>query len=102
MRPATLESLAESNTDLADQCGKYACSTEAIDHLVDISIGCEGVVGAQLAGAGLGGCMMILVRDSAVDKLMKRLREYFYRPRGLRFGAHVCSPVAGAGLLKGK
>ena len=97
---ATLERLAAEDAKLTLQSGRYACSTEAIDRLVDLSCDVEGVVGAQLAGAGLGGCMMVLVGRGALDALMRRLRRDFYRPRKLPFGAHVCTPVAGAGLLK--
>jgi galactokinase len=96
---ATLERLAGENADLAGQSGHYACSTEAVDRLVDIAGATEGVIGAQLAGAGLGGCMMIVVHRDALEPLMLRLRREFYRPRKLPFGAFVCSPVAGAGLL---
>ena len=96
---ATLGRLADADADLPAQWGRYACSTEGVDQLVDIADAVEGVVGAQLAGAGLGGCMMIVVRADALDALMRRLRRDFYRPRGLPFGAFVCSPVAGAGLL---
>jgi len=67
--------------------------------LVDIAESTKGVVGAQLAGAGLGGCMMILVRQDGVDHLMKRLETNFYSPRSLPFEVHVCTPVAGAGLF---
>jgi galactokinase len=97
---AALERLAQTSADLTEQCGRYACSTEAIDHLVDIAESAEGVVGAQLAGAGLGGCMMIVVRADSTAALMRKLRQRFYRPRKLKFDAHVCSPVAGAGVLK--
>ncbi|MGB2823642.1 MAG: NTP transferase domain-containing protein [Phycisphaerae bacterium] len=96
---ATLDRLAAADADLACQCGRYACSTEAVDQLVDVAEATEGVVGAQLAGAGLGGCMMIIVRATALERLMRRLRTEFYGPRRLAFGAFVCSPVAGAGLL---
>jgi N-acetylgalactosamine kinase len=96
---ATLGQLAAGQVDLATQCGCYACSTEAIDHLVDLADSTEGVVGAQLAGAGLGGCMMVLVKASALDNLLARFRKEFYQPRGLEFDVHVCTPVAGAGLL---
>jgi N-acetylgalactosamine kinase len=96
---ATLRRLADADADLAEQSGRYACSTPAVDRLVDLAQATEGVVGAQLAGAGLGGCMMIVVRREALERLMHRLRREFYRPRGLPFGAFVCSPVAGAGLL---
>ena len=97
---ASLQRLAAADAELSAQPGRYACSTEAIDQLVDVACATEGVVGAQLAGAGLGGCMMILVRHDALSALMRRLRRQFYRPRRLAFDAHVCVPVAGAGLLR--
>jgi len=90
---------AAQQADLAQPCGRYACSTEAVDALVDLSSQVEGVIGAQLAGAGLGGSMMILVRREAVDRLMHHLRKDFYEPRGLDFGARTMTPVAGAGIL---
>ena len=96
---AALKRLAGEHADLAAQSGRYACSTEAIDQLVDIANATNGVVGAQLAGAGLGGCMMILVRSDALDMLKRRLRVLFYGPRQIPFDVHVCTPVAGAGLL---
>ena len=36
------------------QPGSYRCSVPEIDHMVDLALRVEGVVGAQLAGAGLG------------------------------------------------
>lgn len=96
----TLARLADANAPLAEQCGRYGCSTEAIDFLVDLASRVDGVVGAQLAGAGLGGCMMVLARSAALDPLMERLRQDFYRPRSIPFGAYVCRPVAGAGLVR--
>jgi len=56
--------------------------------------------GGQLAGAGLGGVATILVRDIAVARLLRRLRDGYYRPAGLPFGAQVVAPVGGSGLLK--
>ena len=94
-----LERLALADAEPAYQAGRYACSTDAVDHLVDLAAGCDGVIGAQLAGAGLGGCMMILVRRGATESLLRTLRRDFYRPRGLRPNALVCTGVAGAGLL---
>ena len=94
-----LARLAEEDADLMSQSGRYACSTEAIDQMVDIATRLDGVIGAQLAGAGLGGCIMILVRTNALGRLMRELRNEFYRPHGIPFNAHACTPVAGAGLL---
>ena len=94
-----LKTLAENNATLVDQPGRYACSTEAIDQLVDIADATPGVIGAQLAGAGLGGCMMIVVRKDTFGSLKSRLRRAFYTPRGIKLEIHACTPVAGAGLL---
>jgi len=81
------------------QPGRYACSTEEIDLIVDLASSVEGVVGAQLAGAGLGGCAMVLAGDGALRPLASALRKGYYRPRKLRFEVHVCRPVAGSGIL---
>ena len=81
------------------QPGRYACSTPEIDLLVDIACSTKGVLGAQLAGAGLGGCAMILCRSDAVNRVMSALRKGYYQPRGLKFDVHLCHPVAGSGIL---
>ncbi|MDY7010453.1 MAG: NTP transferase domain-containing protein [Planctomycetota bacterium] len=81
------------------QPGRYACSTKEIDLLVDIACSTKGVLGAQLAGAGLGGCAMILCQTDAVNRVFSALRRGYYRPRGLKFDVHLCHPVAGSGVL---
>lgn len=96
----SLATAAERDAALEGFCGRYACSTEAIDRLVDLSLTTEGVVGAQLAGAGLGGCMMIVVRHDRLDDLVKRIEKQFYRPRRLKSQMVVCTPAAGAGLVR--
>lgn len=96
-----LEELATSGAGLIDHPGRYACSTEDIDRLVDLATGVPGVVGAQLAGAGLGGCMMILARDESMDTLLSTLSEQYYQDKQLdpQEHLHVILPVEGAGLV---
>ena len=55
------------------QPGRYACSLPMIERMVDAATATEGVAGAQLAGAGLGGCLMVLVRREAVPALRPNL-----------------------------
>ncbi len=81
------------------QPGRYACSTKEIDLLVDIACSTKGVLGAQLAGAGLGGCAVILCRTDAVSRVFSALRKGYYQPRGLKFDVHLCHPVAGSGIM---
>jgi len=98
-RDAALLRQASQNVDLLDCSGAYACSTPDIDRMVDLVRALPGVVGAQLAGAGLGGCMMVLARTDALEPIAERLREGYYQPRGMVPEVHVCTPVEGAGLL---
>ena len=81
------------------QTGSYACSIPEIDLMVDIARRTPGVIGAQLAGAGLGGCMMILARQDAIPDITHALTERYYRPASIPPRILACRPVAGAGAL---
>ena len=85
---------------LCEQPGGYRCSLPDIDRMVDLALGVPGVVGAQLAGAGLGGCMMVLVRTGEVEALTRRLEEAYYRPAGREARLLLCRPIAGAGAIR--
>lgn len=95
-----LDFLISEKAQLEKQPGRYACSTEAIDSIVDIANGVEGVIGAQLAGAGFGGAATILLEKDSLDELFSQLKNKFYSKRKLDFDVHVCSPVAGACLFE--
>lgn len=82
------------------QPGAYRCSIREIDALVDIACRTPGVLGGQIAGAGLGGCAMVLAERHAVTSLQQRLNRLFYEPSGLPSGATVCTPSAGSSLLR--
>jgi galactokinase len=85
--------------DLARVSGAYACSTARIDRMVDAALSAPGVVGAQLAGAGLGGCMMALLRCEAQSAAMKRLVERVYEPEGVEPEVFACRAVSGSGVV---
>jgi N-acetylgalactosamine kinase len=82
------------------QPGLYACSTPEIDQMVDIACGVRGVAGAQIAGAGLGGCIMVLAHRDAVPAVRRALARHYYRPRDLEPAAMPCITVEGAGLVE--
>ncbi|MBN1589883.1 MAG: NTP transferase domain-containing protein [Pirellulales bacterium] len=82
------------------QPGAYRCSTPEIDQMVDIAGAVPGVAGAQLAGAGLGGCIMILTRRASVDAVRRALTKHFYRPRNLKPAILPCIATDGAGLAE--
>jgi N-acetylgalactosamine kinase len=73
--------------------GDYGCSLPELDRIVDIARALPGVEGAQLAGAGLGGCVMVLVQKARIEKVLQSLGE-----QGIN--AEVFRPIAGACTLK--
>jgi len=79
--------------------GAYACSTENIDRIVDIARQVPGVYGAQLAGAGLGGCVMILARRRAAPRVKAVLANEYYRPRSMVPALWEVRSVAGGGII---
>ncbi len=81
------------------QPGDYHCSISEIDRMVDISLGVDGVLGAQLAGAGLGGCMMLLVHEKAIPAVCSALGERYYRPEGKPVSILHCRPISGSSVL---
>ena len=86
-----------ARSQLILQPGAYRCSLPAIDRMVDIATRTPGVLGAQLAGAGLGGCMMVLVKNEAIEQLRKNMIEKYYAPNRIPEVILVGSPIAGAG-----
>lgn len=95
--------LAEAGDPLAAmglQAGAYGCSTQEIDRMVDIALSVPGVLGAQLSGAGLGGCIMVLAEDSAIDALEAVMVEGYYQPTGIKPGVIRCRPVGGSGTCR--
>jgi N-acetylgalactosamine kinase len=79
--------------DIGQLAGDYGCSLPVLDRIVDLAQRQPGVEGAQLAGAGLGGCIMVLVRKTHTADLLKALGEEAIK-------ADVFRPIAGACTLR--
>ena len=90
-------SVAEKKGEgLEYECGSYSCSTRRIDGLCDLMNSTDGVLGSELAGAGLGGCVLVLVRKDRTDAVLDRLNSEFYDRLGLERAAFVCNPSDGS------
>ena len=82
------------------QSGFYGCGHERTDMLVDIALDVPGVFGAQLVGAGLGGSVVVVIRETSVKALLGSLAEKFYRSmENTVRNTVMCNPVEGACIL---
>ncbi|MGK2851409.1 MAG: galactokinase [Candidatus Limnocylindrales bacterium] len=78
--PAVGAALDASHASLRDD---FEVSSPALDALVDIAQGVDGVIGARLTGAGFGGCTVNLVHDEAVDALRAAVMSGYGTRTGL-------------------
>jgi hypothetical protein len=84
-----------SRAELWRQGGGYNVSLTELDMLVDIALATEGVIGAGLVGAGMGGCIVAVVEDKHARLLVENMAERYYRPRNLPVKAEIITPVGG-------
>ncbi|RJP23468.1 MAG: hypothetical protein C4527_20410 [Candidatus Omnitrophota bacterium] len=79
--------------------GGYRCSLPKMDRLVDRCKELEGVLGAGLTGAGLGGSILVFVRSDASTRVLTALREMIARGVEPEPTMELCRPCAGAAFL---
>jgi len=76
----------------------YEVSSPELDVLVDLSIEQPGCTGARLTGAGFGGCVIALVEEGSVERVMSSVEAGYEQRCGRSTTAFVCRPAGGAGL----
>lgn len=94
-----LDKLMANNSDVALEYGAYDCSTDKIDYLCDVLNDTDGVLGSELVGAGLGGCVIALVEKSKADSIISVINEKYYDKYGFDHAAHVYSASHGSVVL---
>lgn len=94
-----LEALASKDEDIANIPGDYGCSTPKIDALCDMINSMDGVLGASIAGAGLGGSILVLVEKDKAGAVVKELGERIYAPQGKENRAMIFVPSEGAKVV---
>ena len=96
---AKLEELEKNNTDAATVYGAYGCSTVQIDYLCDLFNTTDGVLGSELVGAGLGGCVIALIEKEKAQKIISVINSEYYDKYGIEYGANVFFASAGSSIF---
>ncbi|MBF89177.1 MAG: hypothetical protein CMG75_05830 [Candidatus Marinimicrobia bacterium] len=92
--------MVKNQPSLVSISGNYSCSIKEIDKMVDIVNSIPGTIGAQIAGAGMGGNMTILVKDNSEIQVMDELRNKYYKQQNISFEASITYPISGASIFK--
>ncbi|AWB67433.1 galactokinase [Saccharobesus litoralis] len=94
----TLQALmAASHASMRDD---FEITVSEIDTLVDIikaQIGEQG--GVRMTGGGFGGCVVSIVPDALVDKVIAEVKVQYPEKTGLEPSIFVCSAEEGASLV---
>jgi len=90
----------ESNMNMDQISGGYGCSIPEIDFIIDLSQKLKGTLGAQLSGAGMGGCAMILVERKYAEEIKSKLCQKYEKTFDKQCLIHNCRPVKGASIYK--
>ena len=67
--------------------------------LCDLLNQTEGVLGSQLVGAGLGGCVVALIRKDAAASVIETANKGYYDRFGFPHAAMVYSASSGSSVM---
>ncbi len=96
---AHLDELIANNTPFETECGSYACSTPEIDYLCDVLNATDGVLGSEIVGAGLGGCVIALIEKAKADSIINVVNRDYYDKYGYTYAANVYSASSGSSVI---
>lgn len=94
-----LDAFKQNRIPIWKQAGSYRCSTPAIDFIVDAALR-SGALGAQLSGAGLGGCAMALVQREKAEQVAEKVTKAYQKALGLELSWFIAQPCLGAQILE--
>ncbi|TRY71094.1 hypothetical protein TCAL_06535, partial [Tigriopus californicus] len=70
----------------------YEVSCPELNQLVTLTLSVDGVYGSRLTGGGFGGCTVTLLKNEAIQNVVKKINENYSGKASF----YVCSPAHGA------
>ena len=78
---------------------EYEVSCKELDWLVDQVRSNENVLGARMMGGGFGGCTINLVKENAVEDLIKKITPAYKIAMGLDLKVYIVSLKNGTSII---
>ncbi len=100
LRQGRLESLGEKMFRTHDGLSKeYEVSCPELDFLVDAVRGNTHVLGARMMGGGFGGCTINIVKEEAIEELVKDISVKYQKAMHKDLTVYVASIEDGTAIL---
>ncbi len=77
----------------------YGVSCKELDYLVDFLRNNDAVIGARMMGGGFGGCTINLVKEDAIDQLVKQIQPAYEEAMGLQLDYYIASIENGTSII---
>jgi galactokinase len=100
LKKGDLQSLGRKMFQTHDGLSKeYEVSCKELDFLVDAVRNNSDVLGARMMGGGFGGCTINIVKEEAIDVLVKSIGEHYQKNMGKELTAYVAQIEEGTCLV---
>jgi galactokinase len=77
----------------------YSVSCDELDYLINFVRNNDAVIGARMMGGGFGGCTINLVKENAVQGLIKDVSAQYEKHNGKKLSAYVVSISDGTEIM---
>jgi galactokinase len=77
----------------------FEVSSEALDLMVESSLGTPGCYGARMTGAGFGGCAVALVETKHTENFVKKVLNSYQTSSGNKALLYVCKAAEGTSVF---
>jgi galactokinase len=100
LKKGDLKSLGRKMFQTHDGLSKeYEVSCKELDFLVDAVRNNPDIVGARMMGGGFGGCSINIVKEEAIDPLVKSIGESYEKNMGKELTAYIAQVEDGTSLI---
>lgn len=78
---------------------EYEVSCKELDFLVDAVRGNRDVLGARMMGGGFGGCTINIIKEEAIDSLVKELSKSYKEAMGKELTPYIAQTADGTSVV---
>jgi galactokinase len=100
LQNGNIQALGKKMFETHDGLSKdYEVSCKELDFLVDAVRDNENVLGARMMGGGFGGCTINIIKNEAVEELVKTISKLYFKETNLNLTAIIANIEEGASII---